>query len=942
MMLHADWLFSGDGFMPHGMCYLWQPGVLTLHIASDALITLAYFSISFTLIHFVRRRRDLEFNWMFLCFALFIVACGMTHLLEIWVIWHPDYWLSGTVKAITALASVPTAILLLKLIPTALRIPSPAALSSALEALRAEESRGRLAAIVASSDDAIIGKTPAGIITSWNNGAEKIFGYTAEEAIGQTAAMLFPTDLRSQEPAILERIVRGERVESFETVRVRKDGELIDISATVSPVRDQNGAIVGASKIARDITQRKRAEKAMSEQARILDLAQVIARDAQGHILLWTAGSRELYGYTADEALGRVSHELLQTRFPRPLPEIEAEFQRTGTWEGELTQRKRDGSEIEVASVWVLRRDSSSGSARVLESHTDVTGLKRAERKLADQLSRLHLLNDITRAIGERQDLPSVFHVVVRTLEEQLPVDLACICLYDTASSRLLVSARSGRTDPLAIDPPLAEQSSIETDQNGLSRCVRGQLVYEPDLAAVLYPLPQRLAKSGFGAMVAAPLLVESKVFGALLAVRRAAHSFSSGECEFLRQLSGHVALAAHQTQLYEALQTAYEELRESQQAVMRHEKLRVLGQMASGIAHDINNALSPASLYAESLLARNSRLSPEDREDLIIIQRAIDGVAQTVARMKEFYSQRDPKRAHFPVDLNRAVQQVIDLTRVRWNAMPQESGTVLQVDTDLAPGLPAIAGDEGDIRDALTNLVLNAIDAMPNGGRLILRSRLVNSRHVQLEVADTGVGMDEATRSRCLELFFTTKGARGTGLGLAMVYGMVERHAGELQVESELGRGTTIRITLPVGMASSIDNTGTLPSLPIPGLRLLVVDDDPIVLKSLRSSLEQDGHEVTVAEGGQKGIDAFEEANAKGTTFAAVITDLGMPHIDGRRVAAAVKATRPDVPVILLTGWGVRLLAESQIPVNVDRVLGKPPTLSTLRVTLCELIKPP
>ena len=130
----ADWilsLFSSNGFMPHGMCYLWQPGILTLHVLSDSLITLAYFSIPFTLLYFVRQRRDLQFNWMFVCFAVFIVACGATHALEILTIWHPVYWLSGGVKAITALASVPTAILLVRLIPDALRLPSPSALQRA-------------------------------------------------------------------------------------------------------------------------------------------------------------------------------------------------------------------------------------------------------------------------------------------------------------------------------------------------------------------------------------------------------------------------------------------------------------------------------------------------------------------------------------------------------------------------------------------------------------------------------------------------------------------------------------------------------------------------------------------------------------------------------------------------------------------------------------------
>ena len=315
-MLRPELLFSSDGFMPHGMCYLWRPGVLGLHVASDLLITLAYFSIPFTLFYFVHRRRELEFNWIFVCFAVFIVACGLSHLMEIVVVWHPLYWLSGGIKAITALASVPTAILLVKLVPTALRLPSPAALRDALAALekevaghkrtenelraanatlRSESARGRLAAIVESSDDAIISKTRDGIITSWN-GAPRIFGYTEAEAIGRPATILFRRRGWPEETEILARIDRGERVPSFETVRIRKDGTRIDISASISPIRDEAGTIVGASKIARDITDRKRTEETLREQMRIMDLAQVMIRDLSGHILLWNQGAEKLYG----------------------------------------------------------------------------------------------------------------------------------------------------------------------------------------------------------------------------------------------------------------------------------------------------------------------------------------------------------------------------------------------------------------------------------------------------------------------------------------------------------------------------------------------------------------------------------------------------------------------------------------------------------------------
>ena len=191
-----------------------------------------------------------------------------------------------------------------------------------------------------------------------------------------------------------------------------------------------------------------------------------------------------------------------------------------------------------------------------------------------------------------------------------------------------------------------------------------------------------------------------------------------------MRQLSEHVALAAHQAQIYTALQQAYDDLRQTQQTVMQQERLRALGQMASGIAHDINNAISPVSLYTEVLLEREPNLSVRTREYLETTQRAIGDVAHTVARMREFYRQQEPQLILVPVDLSRLAQQVLDLTRARWHDMPQKRGVVIQLQPELAGDLPAVAGIESEIREALINLVFNAVDAMPEGGSLTLRTK--------------------------------------------------------------------------------------------------------------------------------------------------------------------------------------------------------------------------
>jgi len=593
----------------------------------------------------------------------------------------------------------------------------------------------------------------------------------------------------------------------------------------------------------------------------------------------------------------------------------------------------------------VQKRTEDLGKA-VKSLESEIEQRKSSEEKLRNQLGRVALLDQITRAIGERQDLASVFQVVVRTVEDCLPVDFSCICMYDPAAETLTLKSVGVRSETLAMGLATEEQAQIPIDSNGLARCVSGQLVYEPDTSQVNFPFAQRLAASGLQSIVAAPLLSESSVFGILVVGRSKPRAFSSGECEFLRQLSEHVAVAAHQSHIYAALQQAYDDLRRTQQSVMEQERLRVLGQMASGIAHDINNALSPVALYTESLLDREPGLSPRTREYLETTQRAIDDVAHTVGRLREFYRKPEPQLPLVPVHLNGLIGHVLDLARARWSDMPQQRGIVVQVRTDLEADLPPIAGVEGEIREALTNLIFNAVDAMPDGGTLTLRTgteaREVNTsraQRVHVEVADTGTGMDEETRRRCLEPFFTTKGERGTGLGLAMVYGMAQRHDAEVEIDSAPGVGTVVRLNFPVAILAAGEPT-LLAWTPAQAsrLRILVVDDDPLIIKSLRDILEAEGHLVTTANGGREGIDMLQTASERHESFSIVITDLGMPYVDGRQVAGAVKRIFPDTAVILLTGWGKRLVAQDDVPANVDRVLSKPPKLQQLRITLAEL----
>jgi PAS domain S-box-containing protein len=261
---------------------------------------------------------------------------------------------------------------------------------------RADRSGTLLASIVENSDDAIVSKTLDGVITSWNRGAERLFGYSADEAIGQPITLIVPIDRRDEETKIIESLRRGEQIDHFQTVRQRKDGTFVDISLTISPVRDTGGNIVGASKIARDISSLMRTERALAELARLLDLSNdaILVRDAYNRITYWNKGATEVYGYSREEALGRMSHDLFQTVFPDPLDGIEETLRRDGRWTGELLHKCKDGREIIVTSRWALDRDLAGNPLSILETNNDITKQKHSEQELLQREEQLRTLND--------------------------------------------------------------------------------------------------------------------------------------------------------------------------------------------------------------------------------------------------------------------------------------------------------------------------------------------------------------------------------------------------------------------------------------------------------------------------------------------------------------------------------------------------------------------
>ncbi|HTR41811.1 MAG TPA: ATP-binding protein [Pseudomonadales bacterium] len=563
-------------------------------------------------------------------------------------------------------------------------------------------------------------------------------------------------------------------------------------------------------------------------------------------------------------------------------------------------------------------------------------------RDLEQQFGRISLLNQITHAVAARQDFESIVTIVLQQLEEHLPVDYGSAYWLDEESKTLKVLARGPKTQPVADALRIPE--SIPLDHTPFGPCLRSEIVYIADGSKIDLAMSKKMSGAGFNSCVATPLIDEGKVIGLIVLLRRATDGFSLPERDFIRGMCAHVALAIHQAQLYQDLQKTYNDLRQSQQTIMQQERLKALGQMASGVAHDINNALSPVVGFSDLIAQTERGLSEAGKKHLQFIKTAGEDIAHIVKRLREFYRPRNERESLQSLNLRVIAKQVIDMMQPRWRDIPQIHGINIEMKMEFDPETPEFAGIESEIREALTNLLLNAIDALPQGGTITVRSRKVErpaketkiSTYAALEVSDSGVGMDEQTQKRCLEPFFSTKGKRGTGLGLAMVYGVIERHDGQIEIESQSGKGTTMRLLFaarPLLVSAKIESPES--DEPPPPLHILCIDDEPALRALVHDILENDGHKIEMADGGQAGIKAFEAATQRKDPFDVVITDLGMPMVDGHAVARAVKGQSSRTPVIMLTGWGAFFKGDGDVPTEVDGILSKPPRLREIRSML-------
>ena len=360
-------------------------------------------------------------------------------------------------------------------------------------------------------------------------------------------------------------------------------------------------------------------------------------------------------------------------------------------------------------------------------------------------------------------------------------------------------------------------------------------------------------------------------------------------------------------------------------------EKMSAVGQLASGVAHDFNNTLAGILGRAELMLKR--AMDPEIKRGLeIIIQAAGDG-AKTVKRIQDFARQRrDHDFMLVPVD--QLLMDVNDITRPRWKDRAQAGNVQITLDLQINSHA-AIMGDASELREVLVNMVFNAVEAMPGGGRLTLSAE-ERDGSVEISVNDTGTGMSSEVRSRMFDPFFTTKGNAGMGLGLAVCYGIIQRHQGDIEVESKVGVGTMFRIRLPIAEAAANELAATskltlVPSSNVP--RILVADDESFVRELLADILQSEGYDVTLAESGNEALELFDAGN-----FQAVFTDLGMPGMSGWELARAIRERNGEIPLAVITGWGDAVGSSEQEKARVDWVVTKPFSISRIAEITTEI----
>ncbi len=718
---------------------------------------------------------------------------------------------------------------------------------------RTEEDLRRLASIVACSDDAIVGKTTEGIITSWNSGAQHIFGYSPKEAIGRSITMLAPVDRPEEIPRMLECLKRGEVVDHFETVRLRKDGKEVQIELTVSPIRDALERIVGASTIGRDISVRKAAEKHLVQmEARYRGLLEA-APDAMvvvnhgGEIVLLNVQAEKQFGYRRDELVGQKVKNIIPRGFAERLL-----MHGTGTPGDPVVPQMGTGIELHGR-----RKDGSEFPIEIMLSPLDTVDgilITAAIRNIAERKLRENDLSRLAAVVESSQDA-----IVSLT-------SLGIIRTWNRGAERIFgysAEEATGRSI-LFLSPPdrSAEGSTL------LERVARADRIEHFETI--------RVKKDGTQIHVA---LTFSPI------------KDSDGRVVGVSSVARDVTESKHM----EAM------LRQSQ-------KMEAVGQLAGGVAHDFNNLLGVILGYTGLMLDRLGLDDPQ-RKSIEEIQKAGDRAALLTRQLLAFSRKQvlQPK----VLDLNavvagaekllqRLIGENIELRAVlnpELCRVKADPGQIEQIIMNLAVNARDAMPSGGKLTIETSNVEFDeAYTAQHPSTR--------TGPHVMLAVTDTGCGMDAETKAHMFEPFFTTKEfGKGTGLGLSTVYGIVKQSGGSVWVYTEPGLGTSFKIYLAcVDAVPEIEPPNDKVMNVVAGSQtILIVEDDPALLQVTHRSLEEVGYAILEARSSKEAIDISESHTGP---IHLMVTDVVLPGMSGVKLAAYLSAQRPEMKVLYVSGY--------------------------------------
>jgi signal transduction histidine kinase/ActR/RegA family two-component response regulator len=529
------------------------------------------------------------------------------------------------------------------------------------------------------------------------------------------------------------------------------------------------------------------------------------------------------------------------------------------------------------------------------------------------KIRQLTTLYEIGKTLSSTLDLDDLFKKGLELLEDRFGYAACGILLLDRARDELYIKQVTGR------DLNEAKKLRFRVGIDGIVGWVArtGELVYAPDVSKDSRYIP---GDPSIKSEAAFPLKGRDQLFGVLNIESNELYGFDEEDLKTLYSFASQMSISIENAQLFSDLKQTLRELRQAQDQVVQAEKLRAMGELASGVAHDFNNVLAVVLGNTQLLLHQLDRLGPEEiREGLKVIERSSKDGAETIRRIQEFTGVRRD-REFISLCLNELITEVVTLTQPRWRDQTQKKGIQIELTTHLKD-LPLIMGNPSELREVLTNIIFNAVDAMAQGGKLTITTQPQAEDWVELRFADTGIGMTEEVKKRVFDPFFTTKGVTNSGLGMSVSYGIVKRHGGEILIESEPGKGTTFIIHLPTGYG---EHEAVVKEVPVVKesrrARVLVIDDEDSVRDILSRMLKTKGHRVVVAPNGEEGIERF-----RAEAFDLVLTDLGMPKLSGWDVGKTIKEINPKTPVAMITGWGVELDREKLNESGIDLVISKP-----------------